>query len=464
MRSLALVVALVLGCSDTGTPGGDAPKAGGAGGAPATSGGANGAGTAGAGTAAGRGGVAGTSGAAVVAGFGGMATAGGAGSGAGSSGGLSGSSTNGGSSGGLGTAGRSGESGEGGRGGGAAGAGRGGQGTSGSATGGVGTAGAGTAGHAGGGMGDSDRCDVAVYDPSKPPKVLALTGNLGTHDPALIEANGKYYLYATGDGIGAKTSTNLTAWSGAPAVFSANPAWIESEVPGATNLWAPDISEFGGQYHLYYAASTFGSNHSCIGHATRAALDTGSFADHGSLLCSNADGATDDFNAIDPNVVLDESGVPWMSFGSFWSGIKLVKLATDGTRADASIKGIANRPQDSGALEGPFIVRRCGYYYLFVSFGACCGSPWDYNVRVGRSTNVGGPYVDKAGTAMTQGGGTPLVTGNATWTAPGHNAVIFTASGAYNVYHALDANHQNPVLRVAELVWDADGWPISGGP
>jgi arabinan endo-1,5-alpha-L-arabinosidase len=361
-------------------------------------------------------------------------------------------------------AGRAGEGGDGGRGGGVGGTSNAGQGSSGSPTGGAGTAGTGTAGRGSGGTSGDDRCDVAVYDPSKPPKVLALTGNLGTHDPALIEANGKYYLYATGDGVGAKTSTNLAAWSAAPAVFSSNPAWIKSEVPGATNLWAPDISEFGGQYHLYYAASTFGSNHSCIGHATRAALDTGSFTDHGSVLCSNAAGATDDFNAIDPNVVLDEAGTPWMSFGSFWSGIKLVKLATDGTRADDSIKGIANRPQDSGALEGPFIVRRCGYYYLFVSFGACCGSPWDYNVRVGRSTSVGGPYVDKAGTALTQGGGTLLVTGNATWTAPGHNAVIFTATGAYNVYHALDANHQNPVLRVAELVWDADGWPISGGP
>ncbi|HEX5101066.1 MAG TPA: arabinan endo-1,5-alpha-L-arabinosidase, partial [Polyangiaceae bacterium] len=197
---------------------------------------------------------------------------------------------------------------------------------------------------------------------------------------------------------------------------------------------------------------------------TRAALASGSFADHGSVLCSNAGGAKDDFNAIDPNVILDEDGTPWMSFGSFWSGIKLVKLKSDGTRDGTDITALADRPQNSGALEAPFIVRRCGYYYLFVSFGACCDTPWDYNVRVGRSTKLAGPYSDKDGKAMLQGGGTQLVTGNATWTAPGHNAVIFTKTGAYNVYHALNASHANPVLRVAEMAWDEDGWPISGGP
>ena len=459
MRSAALALVFVVACSDTGTSRENAPKTGGA----AGTGAVNTAGNPGAsatGMSAGRAGAAGSTGGGF--GAGGWAAAGGGGQadGAGTANGAtSGSSSTGAMGGRADVGGRAGAGGESGQSGGRGGMGRGGAGTAGAPAGSAGTAGSGS-----GGTNGNDRCDVAVYDPANPPQLLAVTGNLGTHDPALIEVSGKYYLYATGNGLGAKTSTNLTSWSGAPAVFDSNPAWIEDAVPGTKDLWAPDISEFGGQYHLYYAASTFGSNHSCIGHATRAALDTGTFADHGSVLCSNADGSKDDFNAIDPNVILDEAGTPWLSFGSFWSGIKLVKLAADGTRADASIKGIANRPQNGGALEGPFIVRRCGYYYLFVSFGACCGSPWDYNVRVGRSTSVEGPYVDKAGTALTQGGGTLLVTGNATVTAPGHNAVIFTTTGAYNVYHALDANHANPKLRVAELAWDADGWPISAGP
>jgi arabinan endo-1,5-alpha-L-arabinosidase len=315
-----------------------------------------------------------------------------------------------------------------------------------------------------GGLPDDDRCSVAVHDPANPPVMLTLTGNLGTHDPALIEVDGTFYLYATGDGLGAKTSMDLESWQGAPAVFNANPAWIEEQVPAATNLWAPDIAYFGGQYHLYYSASSFASNRSCIGHATRAALDTGSFTDHGSIFCSNVTTSGDDFNAIDPHVVLDQQGTPWLSFGSFWSGIKQFELASDGTRADDELISLADRPQNSGALEGPFIVRRCGYYYLFVSWGACCDEPWDYNLRVGRSTSVNGPFTDKMGEDMLDGGGTLLFQGSPSITAPGHNAVIFVGTRAYNLYHALNASHQNPVLRVAELVWDDEGWPISAGP
>jgi len=313
------------------------------------------------------------------------------------------------------------------------------------------TGGTSSAGGAGLGGAGNEACPGAVYDPASPPKTLTLSGNLGAHDPAAYVVGKTVYLAATG--ITTKSSTNLTNWTSWPAGGGAR-----------GGAWAPDLSSFGGVFHLYYAVSTFGSNKSCIGHATRAALDSGSFTDHGSVLCSNANGSSDDFNAIDPNVVQDQDGTPWLAFGSFWGGIELAALKMDGTRDGTSLTSLAARPSNGGALEGPFIVRRCGYYYLFVSFGACCGSPWDYEVRVGRAADVKGPYVDKDGVAMKQGGGTLVVKGNATWTAPGHNAVIFTGTRAYNVYHALDANHANATLRVAELAWDSAGWPISGGP
>lgn len=108
--------------------------------------------------------------------------------------------------------------------------------------------------------------------------------------------------------------------------------------------------------------------------------------------------------------------------------------------------------------------KRCGYYYLFSSWGACCSGAYDYNIRVGRSTTVTGPYADKAGLALMQGGGTLLVAGNDTWKAPGHNAVIVYGGKTYNVYHALTAQTMSATLRVSELVWDSDGWPVSGGP
>jgi arabinan endo-1,5-alpha-L-arabinosidase len=308
-----------------------------------------------------------------------------------------------------------------------------------------------------------DRCDVAVHDPARPPGVLPMAGDLGTHDPTAIEENGTFYLYQTGPRLPGKTSGDLARWNGAPsALGSQNPAWIAQQVSGATDLWAPDLSRFSNRFHLYYSASTFGSNYSCIGHATRDTMQSGSWSDLGPVLCSNH-GTNDNFNAIDPNVVLDEGGTPWLSFGSFWSGIKLIRLNQDGSRADDTIQSIASR--GGGAVEAPIIVRRCGFYYLFVSFDRCCaGENSTYNIRVGRSENVSGPYADRSGTPMMNGGGTMVLSGSGEWAAVGHNAVIFVGDRAYNVYHAYPNSGSYARLRVADLVWDADGWPISGGP
>jgi arabinan endo-1,5-alpha-L-arabinosidase len=216
-------------------------------------------------------------------------------------------------------------------------------------------------------------------------------------------------------------------------------------------------------YHLYYSASTFGSNKSRIGHATRASLDSGGWADMGMMLCSNM-GSSDDWNAIDPNIVIDDAGTPWMAFGSFWSGLKLVKLTSAGVRADTTLISIANGANSRGSLEGAWIFKACGYYYLFSSWGACCDGAFDYNMRVGRSTTVTGPYLDKAGASLAAGGGTLLVQGNASWGAPGHQSVIVYNNKVYNLYHALQGGRGTATLRIAEIVWDAAGWPVTAGP
>jgi arabinan endo-1,5-alpha-L-arabinosidase len=301
---------------------------------------------------------------------------------------------------------------------------------------------------------------------TSPSTTRATPGSLGTHDPVMFEENGRFYLFMTGNRVGAKTSTDMLSWQNASAVFSANPSWISQSVPGATNLWAPDISSFGGMFHLYYSASTFGQNRSCIGHATKAALSTGSFTDQGSVVCSNVTTSGDDWNAIDPNVIVDQGGTPYLSFGSFWGGIKMIELDDQGARVGTMLYSIAARPRNGGALEAPFIVRRCGYYYLFVSFDTCCqGVDSTYNVRVGRSESVTGPYVDKAGAAMMDGGGTSVLQGGTRWKGPGHNAVVFSGTKAYNLYHSYDANaNGQSILRISEIAWDAEGWPISAGP
>jgi arabinan endo-1,5-alpha-L-arabinosidase len=348
-------------------------------------------------------------------------------------------------------------------------AGRGGAGGRGGSTGGsAGTSGGrgGSGGTAGSGTGGQQSCPGTVANPSSPPpQPIALTGSLGAHDPAALVVNSTIYLFATG--LTSKTSTNLTSWQGGSNPLNPRPAWVAQNVPGATNLWAPDIVYFGGTYHLYYSASTFGSNRSCIGHATKADIASGSWNDQGTVICSNM-GSNDNWNAIDPNVVIDDAGTPWMDFGSFWGGIKMIKLdATTGGRAtdDTMVYSIADRPGGRGGPEGPWIIKRCGYYYLFESWGACCDGAYDYNMRVGRSTSVNKDYVDKAGMRLLGGGGGTLVSqGNSSVHAPGHNAVIVYNNRTYSLYHALNASNQNAQLRITELVWDADGWPVQHDP
>jgi len=220
-------------------------------------------------------------------------------------------------------------------------------------------------------------------------------------------------------------------------------------------------------YHLYYAASTFGSNKSCIGHATKTDIASGTWTDQGTVICSNM-GTNDNWNAIDPNIVLDDAGTPWMDFGSFWGGIKMIKIdAATGGRAtdDTTVYSIGDRPGGRGGPEGAWVFRRCGYYYLFESWGACCDGAYDYNMRVGRSLSVNKDYVDKAGMKLLGGGGGTLVSqGNTTVHAPGHNAVIVYNNKTYNLYHALNASNGNASLHITELVWDADGWPVQHDP
>ncbi|AUX48217.1 uncharacterized protein SOCE26_097480 [Sorangium cellulosum] len=314
--------------------------------------------------------------------------------------------------------------------------------------------GGGSAGGTAGAGGDS------AEDP--PPVALALSGDVqGVHDPSIIKAGELYHVFSTGPGIPIRSSTDLLHWRLAGAVFSAHPDWVASRVGDVDSLWAPDISYWGGVYHLYYAASRFGTNRSCIGHATTADLAAaGGWADHGPVLCSEGT----DHNAIDPNVVIDERGTAWLAFGSFWSGLKLVQLAGDGTPIDGTLTSIAARP--STAIEAPFLVKRDDHYYLFASFDTCCaGARSTYKIMVGRSLALAGPYVDRLGNRMLEGGGSRVLTSRSAWRGPGSNALIQAGESWYHVYHSYDAAADGmPTLRVAELSWGEGGWPESGGP
>lgn len=288
------------------------------------------------------------------------------------------------------------------------------------------------------------------------------------HDPSIIKDGDTYYLFSTRAGIAIRCSKDLINWRLCGDVFAHLPEWAVKDVPGLRGLWAPDVSYFNGKYHLYYSASTFGSNRSSIGLATNETLDPASdkyrWMDHGKIIGSNAG---DDWNAIDPNVVLDEQNQPWLSFGSFWGGIKLRKLDQSTGKLsvqDQTLYSLASRPRTAelpGAIEAPAIIRKNNYYYLFVSFDFCCrGKDSTYNIRVGRARLVTGPYLDRSGKPMMDGGGTLVVAGGSRWAGPGHCSILQDKTGEKLFYHAYDTQWRGvPTLQMAPLLWDSEGWP-----
>lgn len=295
------------------------------------------------------------------------------------------------------------------------------------------------------------------------------TGKARAHDPVIAKDGRNYYVYTTGPGIAVQSSPDMKQWKPEPRVLDPAPAWTATTIPGSRDFyWAPDISFFNGKWHLYYSVSTFGKNRSAIGFATNETLDPSKpnykWEDQGPCFQSYA---ADNYNAIDPNIVLDDHKQPWLSFGSFWSGIQIIKLDPNtGKPADPSAKPlrIAGRPHEPGqpgAIEAPFIFRHGRDYYLFASFDFCCrGVSSTYNVRVGRARQVEGPYLDRDGKAMADGGGTLVVAGEGRWHGTGHNAVFRDKRKDYIVYHAYDGEDNGaPKLRIEPLAWDREGWP-----
>lgn len=311
---------------------------------------------------------------------------------------------------------------------------------------------------------------------AQPPAVGDLPQDIRVHDPVLMQQDSVYYLFCTGRGIGRYRSTDLQNWERLPGIFEAAPAWVLDKIPAFGNhIWAPDVAFYQGRYLLFYSVSEFGKNNSCIGLVTTASLHPEDAAygwtDHGAVICSEP--GSDDWNAIDPNFILDEAGNPWLSFGSFWGGIQLFPLKEDlsGPLPGKEMVTIAARersepdnihPPGDGAIEAPFIVYRAGWYFLFVSFDYCCrGEESTYHLRVGRSREVAGPYHDREGQALVEGGGDLLLAGDARWAALGHNAVVRIGDTDYLLCHGYDRKEEGrPKLIMRPLQWDEDFWPL----
>ena len=309
---------------------------------------------------------------------------------------------------------------------------------------------------------------ATARDPADAAKLRAFgSRDIRTHDPStLIACDGEYWLFHTGRGVPSWRSKDLMTWQEGPRVFEQSPAWVSDAVPENrnANFWAPDIIKVGERYLLYYSVSSFGKKTSAIALATNATLDPASaqfkWRDEGIVVRSGPD---TNFNAIDPALFRDRDGKLWMTFGSYWTGLKLIELdpATGKPVApDAPPVPLAH----DRAIEAVFLYRHGDHYYLFVNHGWCCrGVNSTYNIRVGRSATIAGPYVDQDGRKLLDGGGTVVLESDGPFIGPGHASIVTIEDREWFGCHFYDATQNGrPTYALRPLTWDAEGWPVVG--
>ena len=319
------------------------------------------------------------------------------------------------------------------------------------------------------------------------PRFVFDSTNPDVHDPVMACCDGKYYIFATGQGVGTMSSDDMMTWQPGPSAMPEVPQWAIDSVPGYRgHTWAPDIQYYNGKWYLYYSCSTFGKNGSAIGLMTNSTLNPESadykWTDQGVVVRSVKNRTN--WNAIDPNMIVDGKGNPWLTWGSFWDGIQLVKLGKDFKTPKGKIKTIArrymrnnmkqlvskedmeraNQAPDAGAnaIEAPFIIKEGKYYYLFVSWDYCCkGVNSNYKVAVGRSKKVEGPYLDSKGKDMAVGGGDIIAERDDDFYGIGHSSAYKFDGQWYFMAHGYSrADNGASKLVIKKMHFNEEGWPV----
>ena len=296
----------------------------------------------------------------------------------------------------------------------------------------------------------------------------ALKGNDNSHDPsAIIKDGNKYWKFTTGNGIYGAYSYDLIHWTAGPrTVFPIGtwPSWINSAVPGFDgHFWAPDVIYMNGLYHLYYSVSTFGSSRSAIGLVTNPTLDPDNpnyqWTDRGMVVSSN--GSSTAYNAIDPALFRDTDGRVYMSYGSFFGGLVVVEInpSTGKVRSGSPTTKLAGGGHSD--WEAPYIIKEGNYYYFFANRGKCCqGSSSTYTIVMGRSTNIRGPYYDRNGVNLNNGGGTLALGHSGKYRGPGHFGLLRENGSNFVSIHYYDLeDNGNAKLDILNMGF-SNGWPF----
>ena len=337
------------------------------------------------------------------------------------------------------------------------------------------------------------RSKTAVSYPDAPHETIILKTNPeiitdeskwttnNTHDPEIIKENGVYYVYSTdymaggkpSPGIQIRKSSDLIQWKFAGRVFDEVPLEAAEWTMGGSTFWAPEVVKMNNRFYLYYSVSQVGSRNSYIGVAVSDSPE-GPWKDLGAAVTSKeGDGHTG--NAIDSSVVQAEDGSYWMSYGSYFGGIFLVELNPEtGLLKHPGEEGkkIAQRKNMDYPIEAPsmFYNRKTDMYYLMTSYG------WledTYNVRVARSENIEGPYVDVNGRNVIDPSeeswntGTKIVgsysfENDSGWLGTGHSAFLQDGEQDYILHNARAGEDKYwSHLHVRKVFWTKDGWPVA---
>ena len=283
-------------------------------------------------------------------------------------------------------------------------------------------------------------------------------------DPSVIRVGQDYWATATTSEWAPEFpllhSRDLVNWQIAGAIFEQRPAW------SVGSYWAPELSHYRGRFYVYYVARKK-DGPLCVAVATARRV-TGPYTDHGPLVCQEV-------GSIDGFPVTDERGrryLLWKEDGnskSLPTPIWAQQLSADGTRLIGQRKEILRNtePWEKHAtlpygdlIEGPAVVRRGGWFYMFFSGNFCCARECNYMMGVARARRLLGPWEKNPNN--------PILKGNESFKCPGHGTVVSDATGRdWLLYHAMDAKDFVYVGRQAlldEVKWGRDGWPtINGG-
>ncbi|MBN2001304.1 family 43 glycosylhydrolase [candidate division KSB1 bacterium] len=281
--------------------------------------------------------------------------------------------------------------------------------------------------------------------------VVAQEGEVFIHDPSTITlCDGKYYTFGTGGGG-----------------LISNDGWIwrrGAERPGGGV--APDVIHIGDRYYVTYAKGGGGLGG---GHASNVyvmwtkTLDPESpdFGFKDEIIVASSDGE-EDCDAIDSAFLLDPTdGRLWLTYGTYFGFIRIVELDPK------TGKRIPGNQAVNIAIdcEATAMMYRDGWYYLLGTHGTCCDGPNStYNIRVGRSKKVTGPYVDNMGIPMLKGGGKLVAAANGPLIGAGHFGLLDLGDGVqkFSCHYEADLRKSGlSVLSIQPLLWK-DGWPVGG--